>query len=53
MSRLLSLSREQRETIDRLLSQLDVVTRRAHGRLAKAAGAGTGARGGRAKGERT
>ena len=43
LGRLLTLSLEQRRTIDRLLGELELVTRRAGGRVvAKAAGAGRG-----------
>jgi hypothetical protein len=49
LAQLLTLSLEQRRTIDRLLSQLEEVTRSAKTclrPLAKAAGAGASARGG-------
>jgi hypothetical protein len=42
LGRLLTLSLEQRKAIDRLLGELEVVTRRAVGRVPRAIGAGRG-----------
>ena len=44
LGRLLTLSLEQRKTIDRLLGELELVTRRAGGHASRALGAGRGPR---------